>query len=177
MDYKKIFNQLKPDFFRDPGICGLPESYVFTELVMDFRKTNCSSLKISYPKEITFDFYRGDIEKLQEAVAQVDQDWVQYFNETSKVFCAFDKDKIAAFCIVDQMGFVEGLKIGGPGCVGTLPQYRKKGIGLELVCRATEILRQQGFELSWIHWTHLASWYSKLGYKAVLKWNCKGFLE
>lgn len=175
MDYKKIFNTLHPDFFKNPDILNLPEDYVFTELIMDLHQKSCSKVQLPYPREITFDFYKGDLEKLQQAIAQVDQDWCQFFDKESEVFCAFDKDKIAAFCALDQMGLVDGLKIGGPGCVGTLPQYRKKGIGLELVRRATEILRQQGFDLSWIHWTHLANWYGKLGYEPVLKWNCKGF--
>ncbi|MCR4579903.1 MAG: GNAT family N-acetyltransferase [Treponema sp.] len=177
MNYKEIFLKLHPDFFKDPEILNLPDDYVFSELIMDLCQKNCSNLQLTYPKEITFDFYKGDLEKLQQAIAQVDQDWCQFFDKESEVFCAFEGEKIAAFCALDQMGFVDGLKIGGPGCVGTLPQYRKKGIGLELVRRASEILRQQGFDLSWIHWTHLATWYGKLGYELVLQWNCKGFLE
>ena len=75
-----------------------------------------------------------------------------------------------------HMGAAEGLHIGGPGCVGTLPAWRKKGIGLEMVRRATEIFAREGYDVSWIHWTHLEQWYQKLGYKTALRWNKDGFL-
>ena len=74
------------------------------------------------------------------------------------------------------MGHFNGLNIGGPGCVGTIPEYRRRGIGLEMVRLATEILRNDGFDLSWIHYTHLEHWYMKLGYKPVLKWNSSSIL-
>ncbi len=66
--------------------------------------------------------------------------------------------------------------LAGPGCVGTLPQYRKQGIGLEMVRRATLLLKAEGFDLSWIHYTHLERWYGKLGYKTVLRWNREGLI-
>lgn len=39
-----------------------------------------------------------------------------------------------------------------------------------------DYLKRDGFDLSWIHYTHLEKWYMKLGYEPVLHWNCKGFL-
>ena len=42
--------------------------------------------------------------------------------------------------------------------------------------RKREILKRDGFDLSWIHFTHLEKWYMKLGYEPVLHWNCKGFV-
>lgn len=71
----------------------------------------------------------------------------------------------------------DGIHIGGPGCVGTIPEYRRRGIGLEMIRRATEILRKDGYDLSWIHYTPLERWYSKLGYRAILRWNCRGFVS
>ncbi|SDB63952.1 GNAT family N-acetyltransferase [Butyrivibrio sp. INlla16] len=56
-------------------------------------------------------------------------------------FCAFDKDEVVAFCILSDFGTKDNLKIGGPGCVGTIPKYREKGIGLEMVRRATVLLK------------------------------------
>ena len=75
------------------------------------------------------------------------------------------------------MGSFRGLKIGGPGCVGTVPEYRRQGIGLRLVQLATGILKDQGYDLSYIHYTAVAPWYAKLGYQTVLKWNGRGFLD
>ena len=48
---------------------------------------------------------------------------------------------------------------------------------LEMVRRATKILQKDGFDLSWIHYTHLALWYSRLGYEPVLWWNREGILR
>jgi len=174
MNYKNIFNQIKPDFFPNKEI---QENKVFTELIMDLHKKNLDLVKTPYPDKIIFDFYKGDSKQLHNAVALVNKNWIQYFDEKTRTLCAFDSNKIVAFCIVDDMGKADGLRIGGPGCVGTIPEYRKKGIGLELVRRATEWLFTEGYDISWIHWTHIEDWYRQIGYEPVLKWNCKGFVE
>ena len=65
-------------------------------------------------------------------------DWVPYFSPSNRFLCAFAQDKIVSFCILDDMGTYDGFHIGGPGCVGTVPEYRKRGIGLETVRLATD---------------------------------------
>ncbi|SDB65108.1 GNAT family N-acetyltransferase [Butyrivibrio sp. INlla16] len=85
-------------------------------------------------------------------------------------------DYVAAFCILSDFGTHDNLKVGGPGCVGTIPKYRKKGIGLEMVRRATNILKKEKYDISWIHYTHIENWYKKLGYETVLKWNADGIV-
>ena len=176
MDYLKMFDELFPGFFDQPGIRSLPEELIFSELVMDLRKDSPKPLPYPYPEEITFGEYSGDIGTLQSAVSRVDADWPQYFSRRGRVFCAFDEDRIASFCILTDWGVHESLHIGGPGCVGTVPEYRKKGIGLEMVRRATTILKEEGFDISWIHYTHVEKWYEKLGYKTVLRWSGKGII-
>jgi len=116
------------------------------------------------------------METLHQAVAQVNADWVKYFREGGRILCAMDGENVASFCNISDMGRHLGLRIGGPGCVGTVPQYRKKGIGLELVRRATLMLQQDGFDLSWIHFTYVERWYMKLGYQPVCRWNSGGIL-
>lgn len=177
LDYQKLFNIMHPDFFKQPRFQTISENIVYSELIMDLKSEMPQEIlqPLPCPEEITFGEYKGELSKIQEAVAKVDDDWGQYFTGKNRIFCAFDNDKIAAFCIFDDWGINDSLHIGGPGCVGTVPDYRKKGIGLEMVRQATNILRQEGFDISWIHYTHLADWYSKLGYKTILKWNCKGF--
>lgn len=180
INYEKLFSLIHPDFFNQTYIRNMPQDYLFSELVLDLRKPMPSEMTTSLlcPSEIYFDEYHGEIKKIQEAVSLVDNDWVQYFNDNTRIFCAFDKksnDKIAAFCILSNWGIYNGIRIGGPGCVGTIPEYRKKGIGLELVRKATELFIKDGYDISWIHYTHLEKWYSKLGYKTVLKWNANGF--
>ena len=177
MNYAELFYSRHPGFFQEESIRALPEDWVFTELVMDLRG---DLPDVSLPRcadGIAFGEYHGELAALREAVRQVDECWVQYFQEGYRYYCAFDGDRIIAFCHLDDMGWFEGLHIGGPGCVGTIPEYRKRGIGLEMVRLATETLRQDGLDLSWIHYTHLANWYMKLGYQPVLQWNSRGILQ
>ena len=154
----------------------MAEDRVFAELVMDLRVSVPKPVPYPYHENITFGVYHGENEKLKEAIGRVDEEWIRYFCGKNRAFCAFDKDSIASFCILEDWGIQEGLRIGGPGCVGTIPEYRKKGIGLEMVRRATNIFSEEGFDLSWIHYTHLRHWYEKLGYQTVLEWNSIGFL-
>ena len=54
--------------------------------------------------------------------------------------------------------------VGALGCVLTARAVRDRGIGLALTARATEILQARGCRTSFIGWTWLVDWYSKLGY-------------
>lgn len=174
MDYEKLFHDMHPGFFRDAHIRNLPEDWVYTELVMDLRTETPKEVPYGYLDNITFGAYSGSLETIREIVRNVEDGWVPFFDGTCRIYCAFDNDKIASFCILDDWGVHDHLRIGGPGCVGTLPEYRKRGIGLEMVRRATVILKEDDFDLSWIHYTHVGPWYEKLGYQTVLSWNKNG---
>lgn len=176
MDYTKLFDSLHPGFFQEESIRALPRDWVFTELVMDLRGDCPNVTPSSSLNGIAFGEYHGELAALRDAVRQVDGDWVQYFKEGNRFYCAFDGERIVSFCNLDDMGCFQGLHIGGPGCVGTIPEFRRRGIGLEMVRLATETLRRDGFDLSWIHYTHLAHWYMRLGYQTVLRWNSGGIL-
>ncbi len=177
MNYKELFNQMHPDFFKADYIREMPEDRVFAELILELKKESARKLETNIPSNISFGIYHGEFAKLQAAVEVVDKDWVKFFTEDRRGFCALDGDKIASFCLLDDWGELQGLRIGGPGCVGTVPEYRKQGIGLEMVRLATELIQKEGFDISWIHYTHLEKWYSKLGYHTILKWGCKGFID
>ena len=177
MNWQQLFEEIHPGFFRDKGIAGMPEDRVFSELIMDLREETPLEVPFTCPEGMTFSEYHGENGPLREAVGAVDEDWVQFFPEGTPVYCAFDGNRIAAFCILTDWDRHQGLRIGGPGCVGTVPEYRGKGIGLELVRRATNLLREKDFDLSWIHYTHLERWYQKLGYRTILKWNRGGFTD
>ena len=176
VNYLKMFNNMHSGFFDDPGITGMPKDWVFSELIMDLRNDSPREVMPHCLENITFGEYKGDISRLKKAVNEVDEDWVQYFGEWSRIFCAFDKDEVVAFCILSDLGTQDNLKIGGPGCVGTIPKYREKGIGLEMVRRATVLLKKEKYDISWIHYTHIENWYKKLGYETVLKWNSDGIV-
>lgn len=177
MDYQAMFHTLHPGFFQAEGIRSLPGDWVFEELVMDLRKNPPIAAQPRAFEGITFGEYHGEIEALRDAVRQVDEEWVQYFTEGDRYYGAYVGERIVAFCSLSDMGWFEGLHVGGPGCVGTIPELRRRGIGLEMVRLATETLRRDGFDFSWIHYTHLGRWYMKLGYQPVLRWNSGGMIQ
>lgn len=123
------------------------------------------------PDNISFGFYDGDINRLKAAVGAVEVDWVQYFNG-GELFCAFDRGKIVSFCIVEesvQCLFTDGKsKVGSIGCVGTVPDYRRQGIGLKMVSLAAGELKKRSCDKIFIHYTGVYDWYAKLGFEAKL---------
>lgn len=175
MNYADLFRRLHPGFFDKPYIRELPEDEVYDEQIIDLR-TWQEGAPVKCPAHITFGFFEGDFAALQTAVREVEDDWVQYFHPGDRVFCAFDGDRVVSFCLLDDCGEYEGLRIGAPGCVGTIPAYRKQGIGLRMIQMATAILREEGYDLSYIHYTYVGHWYARLGYKTVVRWNANGIV-
>ena len=175
MTYAEMFAALQPGFFDKPYIASLPEEEVFEEQIIDLHAWQ-EGAPVPCPDHITFGFYRGDGAALQAVVREVEEDWAQWFGQTDRVFCAYDGDRVVSFCLLDSFGEADGKKVGAPGCVGTLPAYRRQGIGLRMVQKATAILQTEGYDLSWIHYTAVGHWYAKLGYKTVVRWNCKGII-
>ena len=177
LDCRQMFEDMHPGFFQREYIASLPPESVFAEMVLDLPGFSPDQKKIPVPEGISFGFYRGSHEKLLEAVASVVASWQPYYRKDARVFCAMNQDQIASFCIVEPMGAWRGLRIGGPGCVGTVPAYRRQGIGLKMVQQVTGILKAEGYDISYIHFTGVASWYSKLGYQTILTWNSRGILS
>ena len=173
MDHRAVFNALFPRFFSDDGIRALEKDHVFTELALDLRKYTPRP-PVPCPEGVAFRAYDGDMALLRAAVRKVDGDWAQYFDGSGRYFTAHEGGRIVSFCVLDEMGRCGDMRIGGPGCVGTVPECRGKGTGLRLVQLATEKLQSEGFDLSWIHYTHLETWYARLGYEPVLRWNFGG---
>lgn len=176
IDYAAMFHVLHPGFFASESIRGLSPEYVFEEQILDLRAFRADQPPLPCPPGVTFGLYSGDMETLHAAVRQVDEDWVQYFNEGDQVYCAYEGGQVVSFCNLDEFGTYEQLRIGGPGCVGTIPSHRKRGIGLKMVQNATAMLKRSGFDLSYIHYTHVGHWYAQLGYETILRWNANGIL-
>lgn len=141
------------------------------EMSMDIRDFCADDFTLPVPENVTFGWYEGDIAALHKAVAEVEEDWVQYF-DGGNVFCGFVDGEIASFCNVEGYEpcvLSDGKnKIGAVGCVGTVPRYRKKGIGLKMVALATEKLKKQGYDKCFIHFTAVFDWYARLGYEPFL---------
>lgn len=146
--------------------------HLYRYVEMDMPLTEYQVPQMPMPEDVIFGFYEGGIEKLHEAVAAVEEEWVQYFDVNGKYFCGFVDGEIASFCIVgydeDCVISEEQVRIGSVGCVGTVPKYREKGIGLYMVALATQELKQAGCDKGFIHYTALEKWYGKLGYESFM---------
>ena len=119
-----------------------------------------------------YGWYRGDIGTLKKAVAEVNEDWVEFFGSGSKVYTAMVGGEIASFCIVDTdvKNYLSDAfgRVGMPGCIGTVPKFRDRGIGIEMIARVTQYLKESGMDISFIFSTGVADWYKKLGYEVFM---------
>ena len=181
LNWNDLFSALHPGFFEAPSIRTLPEGDVFEELALNLRAFDPAVYAKQLDDSVTFGSVRGGSPALLRAVEAVEPDWIPYFSESHPAYCAFVNGEIASFCLITDFGAhsVNGriIKIGGPGCVGTVPAYRRLGIGLTLVKNATLILKDQGYDYSYIHYTGVGPWYQKLGYRVCLRWNRNGILS
>ena len=125
------------------------------------------------PDGVTFGFYSGNPAPLLAAVSEVEPGWAKYYDGREPAFCGFVGETVVSFCLLSDFGEREILgvksRVGGTGCVGTLPAYRRRGIGLKMVSLGTLILKERGFDYSYIHDTGVPDWYAKLGYKTIFK--------
>ena len=180
-EYENLFNLMYPRYFEHDFIRSMPDDNICEEMMLDLHDFSSDALEIPVPQGITFGFFSGNMDDLRAAVGEVDEGWVRYYNDPARAYCAFDGDRVVSFCDVDEMGVFpfrgRETKIGGPGCVGTVPAYRRKGIGLKMVQGATKILKDRGFDYGYIHYTGVGPWYAKLGYRVILRWNGKGFVD
>ncbi|MBQ7926317.1 MAG: GNAT family N-acetyltransferase [Lachnospiraceae bacterium] len=179
-DAVTLFHSMHPDFFEREYIRSILEDWIFEEMLLPLENFDPGRYEKSFDSSVTFSYFQGNRDELLKIVEQVNSDWPAFFGGEDRVLCGYLNGKVVSFCIVEDMGthMVNGqaLKIGGPGCVGTLPEYRDKGIGLTMVKKATQILKDEGYNYSYIHYTGVAQWYAKLGYETILKWTRNGIL-
>ena len=176
IDPVALFNAVKPGFFENQHIRSIPPEEVFEEQILDLHSFSAGDMALSCPENITFGMYTGDLDALREVVRTVEEGWVGYYNPGDEIYCAFDGDKVVSFCLFDDFGTYNGLRIAGPGCVGTIPEYRRQGIGLKMVQNVTAILKDRGHDIGYIHYTGVGRWYEHLGYRTLVKWNCSGII-
>lgn len=125
------------------------------------------------PDNVTFSYISEDRkEELLAAVEKVSEEWVQYFTFDSPIFVAEADGKIAGFCIVDTDAdtiiSTDKNRVGVVGCVGTVPEHRRKGIGLAMAANAVQDAKEKGCDEIFIHYTYLDWWYGRLGFKTFL---------
>ena len=175
-----LFHSMHPHFFAQRSVQSLSEDWEFEEMVLRLADFDPLRYRRQPDASVSFGFWEGDRAALLDAVAQVDPHWTPYFAGKGRAYCARFEGKPVSFCLVEALGTHapggQAYRIGGPACVGTLPAYRDRGIGLNLVAHVTRILRDEGYDYSYIHYTYVAPWYEKLGYETVLRWNKDGIL-
>lgn len=174
VNWKALFDALHPGFFEKDSIRKLPKKHLWEEMVLWLEDFSPEAVEIPVDGNITYGYWDGSLGDLRREVARVDASWPELYTEKTRVYCAFDGGRLAGFCMLEDMGEFDGLRIAGPGCVGTVPEFRRRGIGLKMVQNATAILKDEGCDLSYIHYTGVGPWYARLGYRTVLKWNGKG---
>ena len=144
-DAVTLVHSMHPDFFEREYIRSILEDWIFEEMLLPLENFDPGRYEKSFDSSVTFSYFQGNRDELLKIVEQVNSDWPAFFGGDDRVLCGYLNGKVVSFCIVEDMGthMVNGqaLKIGGPGCVGTLPEYRDKGIGLTMVKKATQILR------------------------------------
>ncbi|MBR5712385.1 MAG: GNAT family N-acetyltransferase [Lachnospiraceae bacterium] len=179
--YEKLFGEIYPDFFEREYIRNIPEDEIVSEQILRLQEFDPNCYEKYFPENVTFGFYDGDLEELRKDVATVVGHWPQYFTEDSRIYCGYVDGKVASFCLIEDFGEhdVNGVKcrVAGPGCVGTLPEFRNRGIGLSMIRNVTSMLRDEFYDYSLIHYTYEPQWYGILGYKTILRWNGKGFVK
>ena len=179
--YEDLFLEMNPGYFDREYVKAVPEDEPASEMLLHLQDFDEERYVKSLGDGISFGYYHGDLDKLKEDVAKVVPHWVNFFGEDSIVYCGFIDGRVASFCQIEAFGehmVGDGKwKIGGPGCVGTIPEFRNRGIGLTMVREVTKILKEGKYDYSYIHYTYETGWYGKLGYRTFVRWNGKGFVE
>ena len=173
-EWQILFDEMHPNFFARPYIRAIPKDREYAEMALSLPAFSELDLAIPVPAGTRYALWKGSLEDLRESVRRVDTGWPEFYTGESRVLCGFAGDELASFCMLEDFGEHGGLRIAGPGCVGTLPEHRRKGIGLRMIQLATRMLRDEGYDLSWIHFTGVAPWYARLGYRTVLTWGSDG---
>lgn len=152
--------------------CKFSNDGVFVEMALDLHEYQ---EKLPSINSVSFGIYSGDLERVIKLVEKVNPNWCKYFTDTTTIFCGFINKEPVSFCIIpttaDSILSDDNLKIGGIACVGTVPEYRKRGIGLKMVDMATIYLKNLGYDIAYLHYTHLEKWYKKLGYETVARFS------
>lgn len=175
-----LFNSMYPGFFEMENVQNIPDKWIYNEMVLSLDEFEPCKYNRKLGENVSFGYYHGDILEIKKAVEKVDGNWSQYYTENQRIYCGYIDKEIASFCIIGNLGVhdINGkkVKVAGPGCVGTLPGYRNRGIGLTMVKQITQILKKEGYDYSYIHYTGVAPWYEKIGYKTSIRWTGKGIL-
>lgn len=159
-------NEDASEFFRKRGY---KESHITYNMDIDTTDFEYAHLNIPKPQNIEYRFAEeSDKEELLKAVELVVPDWVDMYRECDdEILLAICDGKIAGFEMLNEYGGVftkNAEKHGCIGCVGTVPEFRKRGIGLDMTARSVQILKDRGCDKVQLLYLVLDKWYGKLGF-------------
>ena len=104
LNFSKMFMDMHPGFFEKEYIKNIGDGREYKELILwasDIEKTN---IPIEVPDNITFGMYEGDFEAFLSEVRRVDTGWAEIYKPGDRIYCGFDGEKIASFCMLEDMG-------------------------------------------------------------------------
>ncbi|MBP3922119.1 MAG: GNAT family N-acetyltransferase [Ruminiclostridium sp.] len=159
-------NEDASEFFRKRGY---KESHITYNMDIDTADFEYAHLNIPKPSNIEYRFAEeSDKEELLKAVELVVPDWVDMYRECDdEILLAICDGRIAGFEMLNEYGGVftkNAEKHGCIGCVGTVPEFRKRGIGLDMTARSVQILKDRGCDKVQLLYLVLDKWYGKLGF-------------
>ncbi len=159
-------NEDASEFFRKRGY---EESHITYNMDIDTADFEYAALDIPKPRNIEYRFAtESDKEELLKAVEQVATDWVELYRECNdEVLLAICDGEIAGFEMLNEYDGIftkNAKKHGCIGCVGTVPKFRKRGIGLDMTARSVQILKDRGCDKVQLLYLVLDKWYGKLGF-------------
>ncbi len=140
--------------------------YACTGYTYDMTLTLPHGITVSIPDGVTFELSASDTDVLQ-AVKSVEDKWLGVYESTDEdVLLAKRNGTIAGFCLVSAWNRFFGSRrdVGSVSCVGVLPEYRNRGIGLAMVSEALIHLTNEGCTRAELLHTSIPQWYGKLGF-------------
>lgn len=149
---------------------GYVKSHITYNMDIDTADFDYAALTIPKPENVIYRLAQeSDREALLKAVWQVVPEWVElYRGYCGEVLIALCNGEIAAFEMIDERGGFfdsEAKRHGSIGCVGTVPEYRRRGIGLDMTARSVGILKERGCDRVQLLYLIFDKWYGKLGFK------------
>ncbi|MBE6658543.1 MAG: GNAT family N-acetyltransferase [Ruminococcaceae bacterium] len=131
---------------------------------------------IPRPENVTYRFAAAtDTDELLTAVERTDSGWTSLYRDCDDdILLAICDGRIVGFELLGEYGGIftqNAHKHGSIGCVGVIPEYRRRGIGLDMTARAVQMLKDRGCDKIQLLYLVLDHWYGKLGfYKTSTQW-------
>lgn len=172
-DRTALFNILFPK--ADPRIRSLPPTEIYEEQFLDlhsFRLRHCPSTVLGpFPSACTkvrWMFCTLLSKKRMKAGFLIYSP-----SQTSAVPSTAIKSSVSVCRMI--LARMTLFALGGRA-MSTIPAYCRQGIALKFVKNTTIIFKEQGCDLSRIHYTGVRRWYARLGYQTLLKRNAGGII-